>query len=138
MEFEIEIPRQSFASWILNSLGWEFAILLPLVGLLSFVMAIVVVMKGKGPFVGPALLFIVSVPMLLGLFGAIQGAIQSYSVISMSSTTVKPSEVAAGISAALVVPMVGMVLMAPSFAVAMFGSFLRSLLVKSDQAANFK
>ena len=75
----------------------------------------------------PGVLLIVHVPFLIGLFAAIHGAMASYIVIAMSDMTPKPSELAAGISSALVAPMVGMLLMVPGYAVAAFGAFVRSL-----------
>ena len=138
MQAEIEPVQQSYLSWIFNSLGLFYGTLLPLLALVTFAMTLVLVAKGKGPMVGPALLLIVPVPMLLGFFGAIQGAIKSCTVISLSNVPVKASELALGISGALVLPMFGMLLMAPSFAVALFGMFLRSLLANSDQSANLK
>lgn len=127
MQPEMEPVRQSFLSWLFQSLGLGYAVLLPLAGLFSFFLVLVIVIRGRGPFAGVALVLICHVPMLVGIFAAIQGAIISYSVIAMSSNAPKPSEVAAGISAALIAPMVGMVMMVPAYATAAVGATARSL-----------
>lgn len=131
MQVETMPVQQSYVVWIFSSLG-PFAVLLPLAGLLSFVLALIIVARGKGPMAAVALLLIVHVPMLIGFFGAVQGAINSYSVIAMSAVAVKPSEVAAGISTALVSLMVGMVVTAPGYAVAALGGLARSFPAGSN------
>ncbi|TWT79659.1 hypothetical protein CA13_10650 [Planctomycetes bacterium CA13] len=119
--------RQSLLSWIFAALGLPYVILLPLAGLLCFLLALIVVLRGRGPMAAASLILVVHVPFFIGLFAAIQGAIASYSIIATSVTTPKPSEVAAGISTALVAPLVGMLLMVPGYATAAIGAFIRSL-----------
>ena len=123
---EAEPIRQSFLSWFFNALGFQYAILLPLAGLMCFLLALILVLRGKGPMAAAGLILIVHVPLLIGVFAAIQGGIASYTVIAMSVTTPKPSEVAVGISTALVAPMVGMFLMVPGYATAALGAIIRS------------
>ena len=131
---EVEPVRQSFLSWIFAALGFQYAILLALAGLLSFVVALIVVMRGKGPMSVVALLLIVHVPLLIGIFASIKGAMDSYTLIAMSSVSPKPSELAEGISTALVAPLVGMIVMVPGYAVAALGAFVRSLSGASNRA----
>jgi hypothetical protein len=131
-----DVPvQQSLLSWMLAALGFPYVILLPLAGLLSFVFALIVVVRGRGPMAGAATVLIVHVPLLIGVFAAIEGAIASYTVIAMSGATAKPSDVAAGWSTALVAPLVGMLLMAPGYAVAAFGAFIRSVVSDRDRIA---
>ena len=73
-----------------------------------------------------SLILIVNTPLLIGMFAALQGAIAYYTIIANASSTPKPSEIAGGISTALVAPMVGMLLMIPGYAMAAIGSFVRS------------
>lgn len=122
---ETEPAQQSFLVWTISALG-PYVILLPLAGLVCFLLALIIVLRGKGPMAVAALLLTVHVPLLIGIFAAIQGAIASYSVIAMSDATIKPSEVAAGISTTLVAPLVGMLLMVPGYAIAVLGAFIRS------------
>jgi hypothetical protein len=110
-----------------------YAIVLPLAGLICFLLALILVLRGKGPMAAAGLILIVHVPLLIGVFAAIQGAIASYTLIAMSATTPKPSELAAGISMALVAPMVGMVLMVPGYATAALGAIIRSFVADGVQ-----
>jgi len=124
--------QQSLLSWMFTALGFPYVILLPLAGLLCFLLALIVVLRGTGPMAAAALILIVHVPLLIGIFAAIQGGIASYTVIATSATTPKPSELAAGISTALLAPMVGMLLMVPSYATAALGAFIRALAAKTE------
>jgi hypothetical protein len=126
-----EFVQQSYLGWMLTSLG-AYALLLPLAGLLCFLLALVLVVRGKGPMAIASLILIVHVPLLIGVFAAIQGGIASYTVIAASATAPKPSDVAVGISTALFAPLVGMMLMVPGYATAAVGAFIRSLIVDAD------
>ena len=132
MNQEVEPVQQSFLNWMMAALGFNYAILLALAALAAFVLASIIVVRGRGPMAGVALVFIVPVPMLIGIFAAIQGAMSTYIVIATSGATPKPSELATGISMALVAPLAGMLLMVPSFAVAAIGCFVRALLDRPD------
>jgi hypothetical protein len=109
------------------ALGPKYIVLLGLGGLLAFVLTLIVVLRGRGPMAGAALVFIVPIPFFIGLYGAVDGAIASYTIIANSVLQPKPSEIAQGFSLALATPLVGMLLMAPSYALAMFGLMARSL-----------
>ncbi|GAA5504883.1 hypothetical protein [Novipirellula caenicola] len=130
-----EPVQQSLLRWMFASLGLPYAILLPLAGIVCFLFALIIVVRGKGPMAAAALILVVHVPLLIGVFAAIQGAIASYTVIAMSPATPKPSEVAAGISTALVAPLVGMLLMVPGYMTAVLGAFIRSMTAKAEATA---
>jgi hypothetical protein len=127
MEAAYEPVQQSYLSWVFHSLGPTYLLLLPLAALLGFVLTLILILRGRGATLGAALTFCVPAPLLVGFFAAINGAISSYMVIATSSTTPKPSEIAAGISTALVSLLIGLLLMAPSYLLALFGLFARSL-----------
>ena len=129
---DTEPVQRSLLSWMVAALGFPYLILLPLAGLLCFLLALIVVRRGNGPMSAPALILIVHVPFLIGVWAAIQGGIASYIIIATSVSTPKPSEVAEGISTALVAPMVGMMLMVPSYATAALGAFIRCLGSNSE------
>ena len=118
---------QSLLSWMFSALGIGYGILLPLAGLVCFLLVLVVVLRGRGPLAAAALILIVHVPLLIGLFAAFQGAIASFTVIATSASTPKPSELAAGISTALFAPLVGVLFMVPAYATAALGALVRSL-----------
>jgi hypothetical protein len=99
-----------------------------------FLLALIIVIRGNGPMAIAALILIVHVPLLIGIFAAIQGAIASYTIIAMGGAAPKPSEVAAGISTALVAPLVGILLMVPGYATAALGAFIRSLQPNAKSA----
>jgi hypothetical protein len=119
------LPR-SFLMWVVRALG-PYAIMLPLCALGSFALTLLLVFRGKGSATWAALLLIVPAPMLLGLFGALNGSVASFSVVAMSDVALKTSEVAAGVSAALLLPFAGMLLAGPSYLAATIGLICRSL-----------
>jgi hypothetical protein len=47
--------QQSYLGWMYSALGFQYAILLPLSGMLSAVLALIVVVRGRGPMAGAAL-----------------------------------------------------------------------------------
>jgi hypothetical protein len=131
--------EQSFLSWFYYTLGLQYAILLPLAGLICFLLALILVLRGKGPMAAAGLILIVHVPLFIGVFAAIQGIIASYTIIAGSAVTPKPSELAAGYSMALVAPMVGMVLMVPGYTIAVLGTMIRSLVADcAETSANHR
>ena len=119
-------------SWMFSALGAQYTFLLPLAGIISFVLALLLVIRGKGPMAGAAIVLIVHIPFLIGIFAAIQGAINSYSIIALMDSTPMPTAVASGISTALFAPLVGMLVMVPSYAAAALGAFIRSMTAKTE------
>jgi hypothetical protein len=124
--------QKSLLKFYFDALGLEFALLLPLAGLAAFLLALVLVIRGRGPMAGVALLLAVSLPMLVGIYAAIDGAIQAYMVIATSPVIPKQSEVAEGWSMALVAPQIGMYFMAPAFLVALVGTTVRTVFGRSE------
>lgn len=122
-----EPVRQSFLNWILTALGFPYVVILPIAGIVCFALALILVARGKGPMSAAALILIVHVPLLIGVFAAIQGGIASYMIIATSESTPKPAEVAAGISTALIAPLVGIMLMVPGYSIAALGAFIRAV-----------
>ena len=132
-EEEFEPRRQeSYLMWLVRSLGLRFTVLLPLAGLVSFALTGVLVVAGKGKSNGTAIAFVVGIPFLVGIFGMLDGFMASFIVIASAPTSPKPSEIADGISSAIVTPFIGMLLMAPSYMLATIGLFIRSLTERSN------
>lgn len=71
---------------------------------------------------------------LIGLLGTLKGMIASFSVIAMSDTQLKPSEVAGGISEALVLTFEGVILSVP--AIYFFALFKNRVALLTVQALN--
>ena len=130
---DFEPVRQSYLHFLYSALGIKYTLLLPLAGLAAFAVTLIVVVRGKGSLAGVVLLFIVPVPFFIGLYGALEGTIASYQVIAASTVQPKPSELAQGISMALVTPMIGLLLMVPAYATATIGLLLRSLSGNPDR-----
>jgi hypothetical protein len=128
MAEEFEPVRQSYLMWLFSALGWKYALLLPLAGLLTFGLTLLLVTRGKGAAQVGALLFIVPLPVLIGIFGVVEGLIASYQVIAASAVMPKPAHVAEGVSMSLVAVMLGMVLATPSFLAATVGLIVRSFI----------
>lgn len=123
-----EPVRRSFLSWFFAALGWKYTLLLPLVGLLAFALTLVLVIRGKGPAQTGALLFIVPLPVIVGMFGVLEGLMSSLQVLAMSETSPRPGILAEGISMSLVTAIVGFLLAAPSYFVATGGLALHALV----------
>ena len=123
---EVETPQFSLLRWVFSSLGVPYIVLFGLAGLVCLVLTLVLVIRGKGPMAAVALVLVVHVPFFIGLFAALQGAASSFLVIATSGATPKPSEVAVGTSTGLIAPMVGLLVMAPSYVIAILGALSRS------------
>ncbi len=92
------------------------------------VLTLFIVIRGQGPFACAALVFLVPIPFWLGLFGMLKWLTASLQLIAMSSAAIKASEISDGIAGSLVNPMLGLVMMVPSYLVATLGSIFRSFL----------
>jgi hypothetical protein len=133
-EYEAGPPaQQSMLVWFLSALGAKYSLLLPLAGVLALVLVLVLVVRGNSRWTGAALMLVVPLPLLVGLFGALEGAIDAFTVIAGSAVAPKPSEVAAGVSTSLVAPFVGMLLMVPAYLAGVIGTAVRSLTGHRDQ-----
>lgn len=123
--------HESLAMWIVRSMGVVGVLVLG-AGAFCFVVTLLVTIRGQGPFACAALVLLVPIPFLIGLFGMGKGIIASFQVIAFASVDVKASEICTGISEALVTPMLGLVVMVPSYLVGTLGSIIRSFAKPSD------
>jgi len=128
-----EPQQKSILEWAIPALG-EYALLLPVVGVLSFILIAVLLFRGKGPFAGASLVLVVALPLLVGLFGAITGLLKSFSVIAMSELAPEASQMAMGISTALFSLLVGTFITGGLLVIAILGSFIKAL-IHSDAPA---
>lgn len=126
--------QTSLLKFYVDALGLQYVALLPLAGLVALALTLALVIRGRGPMAASGLVLAISLPMLVGLYGAIDGAMQSYLVIATSPTSPKPSELALGWSMALVSAQVGMCLMLPSLLVGTIGASLRALLARDERS----
>ena len=127
-DYEHAAPRQqSMLMWTFNALGWRYTLALPLAGLVCFVLALLIVVRG-GSYAGPALLFVVPIPALIGLLGVVDGIVMVTTVFAGSSVAPKPNEVLEGLGTSVVTLLVGLLVMAPAYLVATMGLFIRTLM----------
>ncbi|WP_372723859.1 hypothetical protein [Novipirellula sp.] len=133
---EAEPVQQSLLQWIFVALGPAYLVLLPLTAFLSFVVALMIVVRGKGAMAAAALVLVVHIPLLIGLFAVFQGAISAFTVMAMSSATPKPADIAAGFSTALVAPFISLLLMVPGYFTAVIGAVVRSLAESPSSATH--
>jgi hypothetical protein len=124
--------QQSLLSWAISALGPMYIVLLPLSALLSFVVVLVLLFRGRGPMAAASILLFVHAPLMIGIFAAVQGLISVYYIMAMSGTTLKPADTAAGYATALLAPAIAMLLMAPSYIAAAAGTFLRAVFSRDD------
>lgn len=134
----LEPVRQSFLQWIFMALGLKYTLLLPLAAFVAFVLTLVILLRGRGPMAAAALIFIVPMPFVIGIYGAIEGQIAVYQVIAATAVQPKPSELAEGTSMALATPMVGMLLMVPAYLLATAGLIVRSLMAGLERRSETK
>jgi hypothetical protein len=125
-------PQQSYLGWVLRALGYEYALILSLAALACLVLTLVVAFRGKGPMAGVALVLIVPVPFLIGVFAGIRHAILALNVIAVGGGPSEVSRLGEAISAALVAPLVGLVMTVPGYGVAAVGSLIRSFRNESS------
>lgn len=127
MDQQLDVARQSMLQWMIVSLGPVYLLLIPLTGLLSLALVVLITIRGRGPMSAAALVLIIPLPILIGLFASIHGMISVHTVIAMSDTAPKPSELAAGTSTALVSSMVGILAAVPACFAAVVGATIRAI-----------
>lgn len=110
-----------------RALGLFYTVVLPLAAFFSFVLTVLLVIRG-GQYAGAAIVLVVPLPFLIGLYGFFEWMIVSFNVIASASSAPRPAEVAMGVATALYTPLVGLLLMVPSYLVATGGLFLRALI----------
>jgi hypothetical protein len=125
------VVRQSYLSWMYQSLGPIYILLLPLSGFMIFVGACLVVALNRRPGVIASYLVFVPLPLLIGVFASVHGLITALAVIAMSDAGDVPVHVwAEAWSVALLSTFVGFFVSAPSYAVVSLGLFLRTLAAR--------
>jgi len=127
-----EPVAESLLTWMLNSLGPMYTILLPLSALVSFVLVIILVFRGHGAMAVASLMLVLMAPTLIGIFAYTQGSVMSCYVITNGGGTPDPAKAAETMSTALLPPMIAMFLSIPAYAVAAIGTLVRSFGSKNE------
>lgn len=125
------MQKMSFVGWVYDALGPMYSLLFGLAGLLSFGVALWVVMRGRGPMAAAALVLVVPLPLLLSMLAMIQCLCTSFFVIATATGAPKPSELATGYAMSLVIPIAGFAVSLPAYLVAIVGAGIRSVSSKT-------
>jgi hypothetical protein len=112
-----------YLRWLFTQLGLKYSILLPVSGVLCFVLVLAIVLRSKGPMAAVALVLVVHVPLLIGLYATIEGIIETCTVIH--GVAPSSAELASGIGTSLAAAKVAILLMVPAYSAAAIGAFLR-------------
>jgi len=129
-DFAEPIQEMSYLGWVYSALGPLYGLALPLLGLVAFVGACLVVAKNRRPADIAAGVYFAAAPLVLGIFGVVHGMIASMQVIAMGGATPKTSDIAMGVSTSLFAALVGMLCSFPSYGVLACGYLARSLTLK--------
>ena len=89
-------------------------------------------LKTKPTMAAAALVLIVPIPFLVGLYAAIVGGIQSANLMAVASGEPSQGRAAEAISLSLVPAMVGLLLMVPGYVLAALGCLVRSISASSE------
>lgn len=126
-------PQRSYLSWMFSAMGPFYGLLIPFVGFILFIGACLVVGANRRPAVIAAFLVFLPLPMMIGLFGSLQGFIASLLIMASAGTAPKPSELAEGVSMGLFTTLVGLLVTFPGYLVLAFGLFFRTLAHKTSE-----
>lgn len=133
MDSEFNPVGSSFLHWMYLALGVKFSILLPLAGIVACAMTAFLVVRGRGPFAATATVLMVTLPLWVGLYGALESLITSYRIIGAAADGPKLNETADAFFWSLAAPLVGVLMMIPAFLAAVIGSTVRALAMNPDK-----
>jgi hypothetical protein len=109
-----ELPRprrETLLAWVYKSLGIRYSVLLGGSSLLTLIGAVMIVRAARHPAPLAAYMFVVAIPMMIGFIGGLDGMIIAFSVLADPT----PQQYWQGAAQAIVAPLVGMLLAAPSY-----------------------
>jgi len=125
---QAEMPvRHNMMTWMINALGPIYGLAIPLAGLAVFVGSCLVVALSKRPAVIASFLVFLPLPVLIGVFGSVQGVISAFATVSGGGAEVPGDIVAACFATALFTTFLGLIVSGPSYLVLAFGLFFRTL-----------
>lgn len=120
--------QESYLMWYLRALGAKALLLLPVVAIFSFAITLYLVSRRHGRLSGSALLLLAMLPILAGFYCMLDSVIGTLIVLSRvgDDVTLKPSEVAEGISGSLLALHTGITLSVPTILIALVGLVFRA------------
>jgi hypothetical protein len=122
-----EPETQSFASWLIQSLGL-FGFLALLSAVLIFIGACAVVCLARRPAVIAAYVVFLPLPLLLAVMGALQGLVGAFGTVGRSGIELKQGQTVGLLAEVLVQPLSALMLTLPSYLVIAVALFVRTLL----------
>ncbi len=129
-EFAEPVREMSYLGWIYNSLGPIYIVGLPLLGMLAFAGALLVVFKNRRPADIASFVYFAAAPFLLGIFGVVHGMIASMQVIAAGGSAPKTSDIAMGVGTSLFAALAGLMCSFPAYGVLALGYLVRTLMLK--------
>jgi hypothetical protein len=90
---EDDLPRpQSYLEWYVNSLGMPTLLLIVGATLVAMFLVVLLFVRGRGPAMPAAILFVLPLPLIVGVIALLAGLINSYTALSYSlSHTSRPA-----------------------------------------------
>ena len=123
----MEAEPKSRAQFILEACG-PLGLLILLSAAAAFVLTILLLARGRNSAAWAALILIVPMPVLIGLFASINAWNNGWAVVALADVQLKPSELA-GLYAELLIPTwVAMLLSVPTYFAAVLGLLIYPLV----------
>jgi hypothetical protein len=128
MEFadENEPVRRSIFEWLFEGIGLPYSLLLPVTALVAFVLVIILLRRAKGVELVGALLFVVPMPIFVGCIRIVYDMIEAMQVVAISDSP-KLGEVVYAATIGMATFWYGMILVLPSYLLALGGLFARAI-----------
>ena len=123
------IPLESLLAFTLRALG-VYVVILPFSSCASLYLTWRILRQGHSPLAASVLLLVVPVPLLIGIFGGLQGILLSFQCSGPPSACFH--EIAEEIGTAMYPPLVGLLLTMPPYAIAVAGTFTKSVSTDSN------
>lgn len=121
------LMNESLLQYYYRCCGPTYSIMIPLLAFIAFVLVVLILAKGKGPTVGPALVLTAPMAAYFGLYGTIGGLLATARIVEQSGTDPDPWMLWSGVGSSLVTFMLGMMLSIPAFLTAVVGAVLRAV-----------
>lgn len=126
-----EFPApQSLVGMMLVALG-SYGILISLAATIAFGLALILVIRGRGPFVGVAVQLIAPFPLYVAMIGATHRGISTMHALAISDDP-SPNGINQALLIVLFFPAYGLISIIPSYGVAVLGTLIRGLSEKES------
>ncbi len=124
---------QNFLVWLIQCLGL-FGMLAVLMAIALFFGSWIVVFATRRPAVIASYAVFLLLPMLLAIAAALKGMVGAFSVVAMSGTELKQTQIVGLLSEVLVIPLTALMLTIPTFFILATGLFFRTLFAGKSQS----